>query len=278
MNTVAEPVEFTDSENLSVEERERLILEHMPQVRMIARKIHARLPGYASLDDLVSAGTLGLMSAIDHFDRSRNIQLKTYAEHKVKGAILDSLRRLDWAPRQQRKHAKQIEAAIAVAEQRVQRPPTEQEIAAELNVTVDSYHQWQVNLRGLNLARLESAVSDDSERCDLLRLVSGDPREWPSAVLERSQLQRALAGAISEIPEIEKTVLSMYYGDELTLREIARIIGRHESRISQLKAQAILRLRVSMAELWPATGQRPSLANRSESGARGAAFSRPQAA
>jgi len=272
MNAVAEPAEFTDSENLSAEERERLILENLPQVRMIARRIHARLPGCASLDDLVSTGTLGLLSAIDRFDRSRNIQLKTYAEHKIKGAILDSLRQLDWAPSKQRKHAKQIEAATAAAEQRLQRSPTEQEIATDLNLTVDGYHRWQVNLRGLNLARLESAVSGNSESHDPIRFVSGDPREWPSAVLERSELQRALAGAISEIPEIEKNVLSMYYRDEMTLREIAKIVGRHESRISQLKAQAILRLRVSMAELWPAKGQRL------ETSPPRAAFSRSQAA
>ena len=98
----------------SPRERERLILEHLPQVRMIARRIHDRLPGNVSLDDLVSTGILGLISAIDRFDPSRNVQLRTYAEHKIKGAILDSLRRLDWAPRQQRKHAKQIDAAIAV--------------------------------------------------------------------------------------------------------------------------------------------------------------------
>lgn len=263
MDAVAEPVELTErgccSENLSARERERLILQHLPQVRLLARRIHGRLPETVSLDDLVSTGILGLISAIDRFDPSRHVHLKTYAEHKIKGGILDSLRRLDWAPRQQRKHAKQIEAAIAVTEQRLHRSPTEQEIATELDLTVDRYHQWQVNVRGLNLGRLESASSDDSENSDLLRFVSGDPREWPSALLERSELQRALAAAISGIPQLERTVLSLYYNHELTLREIAKIVGLHESRISQIRAQAILRLRVCMTKLWPATERRPRI-------------------
>jgi RNA polymerase sigma factor for flagellar operon FliA len=242
----------------SAQERDALILKHLHQVHMIARRIHGRLPEYVSVDDLVSTGILGLISAIDHFDPSLNFQMKTYAEHKIKGAILDSLRRLDWAPRQQRKRAKQIDAAIAETEQRWQRAPTEEEIATELRLTVDGYRQWQVGISGVNLARLESAGSDDSEDRDLLRFLSGDPNQLPYALLERSELQRVLAVAISGIPPTEQTVLGLYYQDELTLREIAEIIGLHESRISQLKTQAILRLRVCMAELWPSTGHRPS--------------------
>jgi RNA polymerase sigma factor for flagellar operon FliA len=262
MNTAVATVDRTNpsclTEKCSAEERDRLILEHLPQVRMVARKICARLPENISQDDLVSTGILGLISAIDHFDPSRNVHLRTYAEHKIRGRILDSLRQLDWAPRQQRNHAKQIDAAIAAAGQRLHRSPTEQEVAAELNLTVDRYRQWRVNMRGLNLARLESATLGDSESRDLLRQISGDPKEWPSAVLERRELERVLAVAISEIPSIEKTVLSLYYRDELTLREIAKIVGLHESRVSQLKSQAILRLRVSMAKLWPASRQHPS--------------------
>jgi RNA polymerase sigma factor for flagellar operon FliA len=216
------------------------------------------LPENVSFDDLVSNGILGLISAIDRFDRSRNLQLKTYAEHRIKGAILDSLRRLDWAPRQQRKHAKQIEGAIAAAEQRLLRAPTEEEIVAELDLTVDDFHQWQLEISGVNLASLESVESDDPEDRNLLRLISDDPSHLPSVLLERRELQRILAVAISEIPPIEQTVLGLYYHDEMTLREVATIVGLHESRISQLKTQAILRLRVCMAELWPATAHRPN--------------------
>jgi RNA polymerase sigma factor for flagellar operon FliA len=149
----------------------------------------------------------------------------------------------------------------------LQRSPTEQETAAELSLTVDGYRQWQVNVRGVNLARLESGGSGDSRNCDLMRLVSGDPKEWPSALLESRELRRALAAAISGIPDIEQTVLSLYYCDELTLREIAKIVGLHESRISQLKLQAIVRLRAVMTKLWPATGQRTAFTDcRAEDG------------
>src|SRR5690242_10946267 len=115
-------------------ERESLILEHLPQVRLIARRIQERLPESVSLEDLVSTGVIGLISAIDNFDPSHNVKLKTYAEYKIRGAILDSLRGLDWAPRQKRRQAKKIEAAIASVEQRVHRAPSEEELAAELGI------------------------------------------------------------------------------------------------------------------------------------------------
>ena len=235
---------------LGAEERERLILEHLPQVRLIARRIHERLPESVSLDDLVSTGIVGLIAAIDRFDPSQNVKLKTYAEYKIRGAILDSLRGLDWAPRQQRKRAKQIEAAIAVAEQRLHRSPSEEEIAQQLGQTIEEYHEWLVDVRGLNLGSLETAAPDEENR-DLLNYLSNDEESWPSRVVERAELQALLAEAISKMPEMEKTVLSLYYHEELTLREISKIVRLHESRISQLKSQAILRLRSYMAKRWP---------------------------
>src|SRR5438552_9213214 len=119
----------------AAQERERLILEHLPQVRLIARRIHERLPESVNLDDLVSTGTIGLIAAIDRFDSSHNVKLKTYAEYKIRGAILDSLRGLDWAPRQQRKRAKQIETAISAVEQRFHRTPNEEEMEVELDLS-----------------------------------------------------------------------------------------------------------------------------------------------
>jgi RNA polymerase sigma factor for flagellar operon FliA len=228
-----------------------LILEHLPQVRLIARRIHDRLPESVSLDDLISTGIVGLIAAIDRFDASHNVKLKTYAEYKIRGAILDSLRGLDWAPRQQRKRAKQIEAAISSAEQRLHRSPSEDEIAAQLNVSLEEYHGWLVEIRGLNIGSLESATPDDENGRDLLSFVSGDEGEWPSSQLERRELQRLLAESISKMPDIEKTVLSLYYYEEMTLREISKIVRLHESRISQLKSQAILRLRGAMEKKWP---------------------------
>ncbi len=142
---------YSVSGEMSSEERERLILEHLPQVRLIARRIQERLPESISLDDLVSTGVLGLISAIDNFDASHNVKLKTYAEYKIRGAILDSLRGLDWAPRQKRRKSKQIEAAISLAEQRLHASPSEDEIAAELGISLEEYHEWLVEIRGSSI-------------------------------------------------------------------------------------------------------------------------------
>jgi RNA polymerase sigma factor for flagellar operon FliA len=234
----------------SPEERERLIMEHLPQVRLIARRIHERLPEGVSLDDLISTGILGLISAIDRFDASLNVKLKTYAEYKIRGAILDSLRGLDWAPRQQRKRTKQIEAAIAALEQKLHRSPTEEEIAAHLGISITEYHEWLVDTRGVNIGSLEYSSGEDDNR-DLLKFISDDEENWPSHIVERAELERLLAQALDHMPYVERTVLSLYYHEELTLREIAKVVKLHESRVSQLKSQAIMRLRAYLTKRWP---------------------------
>lgn len=241
---------YEQTQESCADERERLILENLPQVRLIARRIHERLPDSVSLDDLISTGVLGLISAIDHFDPTHNVKLKTYAEYKIRGAILDSLRGLDWAPRQQRKRAKQIEAAIAVLEQKLHRMPSEEEIAQQLGLPMEEYHEWLVEIRGVNLGSLETTSTEDSGR-DLLKYISDDEENWPSRLLERSELERLLAEAIEKMPYLERTVLSLYYHEELTLREISKVVKLHESRVSQLKSQAILRLRAYMQKRWP---------------------------
>ncbi|HYL39440.1 MAG TPA: FliA/WhiG family RNA polymerase sigma factor [Bryobacteraceae bacterium] len=234
----------------TAQDRERLILEHLPQVRLIARRIHGRLPESVNLDDLVSTGTLGLIAAIDHFDPRHNVKLKTYAEYKIRGAILDSLRGLDWAPRQQRKRSRQIEAAIAAIEQRLQRAPSEEEIAKELELTLEQYHNWLLDIRGVNIGSLET-ISPNGDRHSLLKYISDDEETWPSRMVERSELRRLLAEAIQRIPPTERTVISLLYHQELTLREISKIVELHESRVSQLKYQAILRLRSYLENRWP---------------------------
>lgn len=239
------------SEVISGAERERLILEHLPQVRLIAHRIQERLPENISLDDLVSTGVLGLISAIDNFDPAHNVKLKTYAEYKIRGAILDSLRGLDWAPRQKRRKAKQIEAAIAAAEQRLKRAPNEEEIAAQLGIGLEEYHGWLVEIRGLNIASLEYAGPEQGR--DMLHYIPDSEENLPSTLLERSELERLVVQTIEQIPEIERIVISLYYQEELTLREIAQVVKLHESRISQLKSQAILRLRARLAAQWPAS-------------------------
>jgi RNA polymerase sigma factor FliA len=236
--------------DLTAEVREQLILEHLPQVKLIARRIHERLPGSVSLDDLISTGVVGLIAAIDRYDATHDVKLKTYAEYKIRGAILDSLRGLDWAPRQQRRRAKLIEAAIASLEQQYQRTPAEEEIATHLGLSVAEYQNWLSEVRGLTLGSLENAGTEE-EGCDLLRYLADKDEHWPSQIVERAELERILAEAIEKMPKLERTVLALYYYEEMTLREIAKIVDLHESRISQLKSQAVLRLRSYMQKRWP---------------------------
>jgi RNA polymerase sigma factor FliA len=212
------------SPTLSAEEREQLILDHVPQVRHIARRLRQRLPESVSIDDLVSTGVVGLIAAIDRFDRRQNVRLTTYAEHKIRGAMLDSLRSLDWAPRQSRKRANQIKKAISTLEQHLGRAPQEDEIARELTLTLAEYHDWLATLNGLNLESLETRKSTIACKVD------------------SDELRVLLNVAISNLPPLERRILHLHCYEEMQSREIAEILGLSESRISQLKSQAILRL------------------------------------
>jgi RNA polymerase sigma factor for flagellar operon FliA len=224
------------------QEREQLILDHIWLVQVIAARIHERLPDHIAFDDLVSAGTVGLISAIDNYDPSKNAQLKTYAEFKIRGAILDSLRGLDWAPRSARKTAKDIEAAISAARQRWSREPEADEIAAELGIDLAEYQQLLAEIRSVDVMPLEFA-SDESGGVDLLRLVPDSEDHSPSRLYERTELELLLTDGIERMPALERTVLSLYYLEELSLKEVAQVLEVHFSRVSQLKAQAVLRLR-----------------------------------
>jgi len=222
----------------------------MPQVRLIARKIHERVPESVCYEDLLSAGVVGLINAIDNFDASQNVRLKTYAEFRIRGAILDSLRQTDWAPRLKRRQAREFEAAIARAEQRLRRTPEEAEIAAELQLTLDEYRETLTELEALNVGEIDF-LRDDDEASAILKHLPANDQASPALQLERAELERLIASAIDRIPRVEKTVLALYFFEELTLREIAEMMGFHLSRVSQIKSQAILRLRTAMSRHWP---------------------------
>ena len=234
---------------LSAEQREQVILDHLPQVRLIARRIHERLPEHINIDDLISAGTLGLISAVDNFDSSQNVLLKTYAEYRIRGAILDSLRGMDFAPRQKRRQARQIEAAMAACEQRAGRPALEDEIATELGLSLEEYREWLVDLEYVQIGEFDSPPGPAPST--VLRRLADDHENLPSVVLERAELERLLGRSIGNLPKVERTVLALYYKEELNLREIAGLMDLHLSRISQLKSQAVLRLRAAMQKRWP---------------------------
>ncbi len=233
----------------AAQRREELVMEHLPQVRFIARRIHEWMPPNVSLEDLVSAGVLGLIAAIDNFNPSMNVQLNTYAERRIRGAIMDSLRESDWAPRDTRKKARAIEAAIHAAKQRLGREPAEEEIAAELKISHREYQNWLTGMQAIDIRPLEY-VSADGEESSLLRFVADPESNWPSQIVERAELERVLARALERMPKQERTVLSLYYYEELTLAEIAQIMGFHLSRIGQLRVQGVLRLRSHMERVW----------------------------
>ena len=232
------------------EERERLIFQNLPQVRLIALHIHARLPHSVSLEDLVSVGTLGLIAAIDNFDPALNVKLRTYSEHKIRGAILDSLRGLDWASRDRRRKAKSIDAAITKTEQRLCCGAGEEEIAAELKLSLDGYHEWLLDVQGLKVNSLDYESEYEDAR-NLVEVVADREENWPSELLESKELEKWLGAAIEGMPLAERSVLGFYYREELTLRQIAKVMNLHLSRISQLKSHAILRLRVILEKRWP---------------------------
>jgi RNA polymerase sigma factor for flagellar operon FliA len=229
--------------------REALVIQHLPQVRLIAKRIHDRLPSYIAVEDLVSAGVVGLIGAIDNFDPMFNVQLNTYAERRIRGAIIDSLREMDWVPRETRKKDRLIGAAIHRAKQRLGREPLEEEIAAELEIPLAEYQKWLSEVQSAELEPLEY-VPGDGTRGDLLNFISDDEEDRPLRIVERSELERVLALAIDRIPKTERTVLTLYYYEELNLREIAEVMGLHLSRIHQLRVQAVLRLRSHLDRVW----------------------------
>src|SRR5665213_124054 len=243
--TVGAAAYYYPVESIPADERERLIIEHLPQVRLVARKIHERLPETIALEDLLSAGVIGLINAIDNFDPRQNVKLRTYAEFRIRGAILDSLRETDWAPRMKRRLAREMQAAVARAEQKLRRTPEEAEIAAELGISVDEYRQRLNDVSALDIGELEF-LRDEKETPVLMQYVATPDEDSPAMQLERSELEKLIANSLDGIPKVEKTVLSLYFHEELTLKEIGEIMGMHYSRVSQLKSQAILRLRTAI--------------------------------
>lgn len=254
MGTVVyEPLPATDADATAradaASQRDQLVIEHLPYVRSIAERIHKRLPRHIALEDLVSNGVVGLLSAIDKYDPGFNVQLKTYAGPRIHGAIIDSLREMDWAPRETRRTAKLIQGAIRRLQQELGREPGEEEIAAELNLSLTEYQQRISETQTFEIERLECSGGEDQTR-DLLNVISDDEELWPSRIVERSERERVLAQAIDNIPKQERTVLTLYYFEELTLREIGEVMGMHLSRSGQLRVRAILRLRNHLERVW----------------------------
>ncbi len=227
----------------SLVDRNALVEAHLPQVKFIAERMAAKLPPSVDRDDLIGAGVLGLLDAVDKFDPARGVQFKTYAEMRVRGAMLDSLRSLDWAPRSMRHRAREIEAAYHRIEQERGRSAEEDEVAAALGLSVAEFHTLLGELRGLTLLGLEGDDEDDEYP---VPQIPDDPERGPLALYERTESRDRLIGAIDRLPERERQVIALYYLEELTMKEIGSVLGVTESRVSQLHTQAILRLRSAL--------------------------------
>lgn len=245
-------LEYCAQQTAATNERERLIIEHLPQVRWIANRLYDRLSGNVQLEDLISAGIIGLINAVDTYDPQYNTKLRTYAEYKIRGAILDSIRGLDGIPAHKRKLLKKMEAAIVTAENRLKRTPTEEEIAAEMNLPLDQYQNTLVDLRAVSIGSLDEIPEGGSEN-RFVRFLPQDEENQPARILERAELQKLLATGIDKMPKVERTILSLYYKENQNLRDIASILGIHVTRVCQLKSQAVMRLRTYMRQKWPTT-------------------------
>jgi RNA polymerase sigma factor FliA len=232
-------------------ERDELILEHLPQIKYIAQRIYAKLPSHVEMNDLVSAGILGLLDAIEKFDPSRGVKFKTYAELRIKGAILDSLRNLDWAPRSLRKKSKDLERVYRDLEQRLGRPATDKEVCDELEISLEEYFELLDQIKGLNLGSFQDmqGTDDDKNGEPLIKYVPDAPQKDPFLIFHKSEIQKILGTAIDTLPKKERLVISLYYYDELTMKEIGKVLGVNESRVSQLHTKAVLKLRTKLRKI-----------------------------
>jgi RNA polymerase sigma factor FliA len=228
-------------------EEERLLLEHLPIVRFLARRIHERLPQHVEMEDLVSAGVLGLMDAFTKFDPRKKVQFRSYAQFRIRGAILDSLRTLDWSPRDLRRKGRAVEEAIGSLTGRLGRAPTETEIAAELALSVEDYQALLGDLKGLEIGTLHTERNEDSGE-EELAYVPGRPDEDPLFCCLRGELKGRLVEAIEKLPERERLVMTLYYYEELTMREIGLALGVVESRVSQIHSSAVVHLRTALKD------------------------------
>lgn len=227
--------------------REDLVLEHAYLIKRIVSRMAARLPAEVDTEELYQAGSLGLLDAIDKFDPSKEVQFKTYAEFRIKGAIIDELRAMDWIPRSVRSAATKLEQAHVVLGNKLGREPTAHETARELEMSLKEYHEFLAKARPIPLVSLDSyGKKDDDDSQDILEAQEDPDMQDPFSVFSSEEMQEGLAEAIKTLPEQEQLILSLYYMEEMNLKEIGEILGISESRVSQIRTKVIVKLRVAL--------------------------------
>ncbi len=252
---VADPARAVADLPVSDDERERMMLEHLPAVRWMARRIHERLPQHVDLEDLVSAGTLGLLDAFKKYDPARKVQFRSYAQFRIRGAILDSLRTLDWSPRDLRRKGRAVEETIRRLTAQYGRSPAEQEVARAMGLELEDYQQLLGELKGLEIGTLHTERSEESGE-EELAYIPNAPDEDPLFRCLRGEMKERLARAIDLLPERERLVVTFYYYEEMTMKEIGLVLGVVESRVSQIHSSAVVHLRARLAEFGPREGKR----------------------
>ncbi|MFH1091379.1 MAG: FliA/WhiG family RNA polymerase sigma factor [Pseudomonadota bacterium] len=243
---------------LSPEDRHEYIEKYSPLIRYVADRLASRLPPHISKDDLISSGVIGLIDAVDKFDPSRNILFKTYAEFRIKGAMLDELRSLDWVPRSVRKKTAQVEKAYQALEYELGRPVTDEEVALALGLSLEEFQKLLDEVRGVSMVDLEALrqATRSHSRADLFELLADEHTHDALLLLGLAEARNIVAQAIEGLPEKERHVVSMYYYDELTMKEIGEVLGYTESRISQLHTKALMRLKTRLRRYFEELGDR----------------------
>lgn len=240
-------VEQTANDLEDAAAREGLIEEYIPLVKYLAHRISIKLPNHVEIDDLVNSGIIGLIDAIEKFDPSRGIKFKTYAEFRIRGAIFDGLRSLDWVPRSVRKQKKMVEQSYAALEQKLGRHATDEELSESLGIDLSELYKILDNLKGVNLGKFVELNNNDSQSSmdgdAAIAFIPDRSTDDPYHKFQKHELTEILAEAIRNLPDKERYVVSLYYFDELTMKEIGTVLDITESRVSQLHTKSMLRLR-----------------------------------
>lgn len=236
---------------ISMNERNEMITKYLPLVKFVAARLSSKLPSHIEMDDLINSGIIGLIDAIDKFDPMRKIKFKTYAEFRIRGAMLDELRSLDWVPRSTRQKASKLEQAYALLEQRLGRMASDEEVVDFLGISFDDFYKMINEARGIALLSIDELRSDNDDNLErnLLDYIADPETLDPAVTMYLDQIYKIVADAIEQLPEKEKLVISLYYYDELTMKEIGEILSITESRISQIHTKAIIRLRSKLIPL-----------------------------